>query len=421
MSLKLSKSTIAQYLLLYLLLLTQGAAAILNNQQLWNLGLLGFAAIILLTNSYKIRSDFFLVMGGIVGGIIFTRFLNGGVGLDVLIQYCARVAGAYAFVLIDRRRCAERFIKTVAFFSVTSIVFFTLLNIVKTLLPIVLFQRGFTPNGVQFDYNFFFAYNHFGTSDIVIRNTSIYTEPALFAMVLIFAMYMCLYVPDVLNLSQKKISRYHLIFVITMITTMSTTGYAVSIVMYLLYIVQKSDKKMRKRIIIASICVLILAVLEAVVRKEDSIVLTKFIYKLFSEGDTGKMAFDLSAGTGRYRISAIATAWSVFLGNPLGSGYDKLMDTLISTSLYGSASSGGGLMREIAAFGLITSSALFYYLIKGAKKLSGNAACTCVFITCYVICTLSSSSMFYAVPILVASMGMGGLRSEEKSRNEFIS
>lgn len=402
---RIQKKAILQYYLLYLLFLSQGAAMQLNNQLFWDLLMFVSAGIILLLHFRQINSVLFITIGVMLFGILLTRFTSGGLGIEVIIRYVGRIISAYLVFFIDRDRCILRFVKMIKFFSYLSLVHFILFNLSKNLIPIVLNMRGYTQGGVIFDYSFFYAYNNDGVNDTFIRNTSIFTEPALYAMVLVFTLYICLYKNDLLYFTQKERNYSISLFLITLVTTFSTTGFVAAIVLFIIYWFNKSDYLMRKKITKLLCLCIIVAGAEIIINGNDSLVLNLFIYKLFSGSLDSGLIFDLNAGTGRYRVSAISTAWYAFLNTPLGLGYDRLQSLIVSTSLFGEASAGGGLVREIAVFGAITSIGYFAYLLIGVKKSICYKSELVAFILIYIICTMSSSTMFYAVPILVASAG----------------
>lgn len=402
---RIQKKAILQYYLLYLLFLSQGAAMQLNNQLLWDFLIIVSATVVLIPYLRQISSVLVITIGVILFGILLTRFTSGGVGIEVVVRYIGRVICAYSVFFIDRNKCLSRFVKMIKLFAYLSLAHFLLFNFSKNLIPIVLNMRGYTQGGVLFDYSLFYAYNNAGVNDTFIRNTSIFTEPALYAMVLVFTLYICLYKDNLLNFTQKERNHSILLLLITLITTFSTTGYVAAIVLFFAYWFNKSDYAMRKKITkLLCICV-IAAGAEIIINGNDSLILNLFIYKLFTGSLESGLTFDLNAGSGRYRISAISVAWLGFLNTPLGLGYDRLQSIIISNSLFGEASAGGGLVREIAVFGIITSCSFFSYLLIGVKKSSRYKSELIAFVLIYIICTMSSSTMFYAVPILVASAG----------------
>lgn len=402
---RIQKKAILQYYLLYLLFLSQGAAMQLNSQSLWDLLMFASAAIILLRHFRQISSTLIITIGVMLVGVFFTRFTNGGIGIEVIIRYIGRIISAYAVFFIDKNRCLSRFVKMVKFFAYLSLAHFILFNESKGLIPIVLNMRGYTQGGVTFDYSLFYAYNNAGVNDEFIRNTSVFTEPALYAMVLVFTLYICLYKSNLLFCTTKERNYSISLLLITLITTFSTTGFVAALVLFIIYWFNKSDHSMRKRITkILCLCIIV-AGIEIIINGNDSLILNLFVYKLFTGSLDSGLTFDLNAGTGRYRVSAITTSWSAFLNNPFGLGYEKLQNLIIGSSLFGEASAGGGLVRELAVFGAITSFGFFVYLLLGVKKSISNKFELIAFILIYIICTMSSSTMFYAIPILVASAG----------------
>ena len=138
---KLNLKTIIQYFLLYLIFISHGAALTLNNSFEWGLVLFIVGLMVVMRYCYQLRYAVFFLVGAIVAGIILTRFINGGVGIGVIIKYVGLILCACAAVLINRKSCATRFVKLIVFFSLFSFPYFVIFNIKIFLWQILIFNQ----------------------------------------------------------------------------------------------------------------------------------------------------------------------------------------------------------------------------------------------------------------------------------------
>lgn len=223
----------------------------------------------------------------------------------------------------------EIFYKIVIFLAIFSLITF----IISFLAPSII--RLFPYIGNRYTaqmYDSFFSVNLLNTS--YFRNYGLAWEPGAFAILLLFAMYINLFV-----MRKDKIFDF-LILTIAIITTFSTMGYITMLGLFFIVINRKDNiKKASKRFILFSIVLIML--LLVLVPYIDNIVFSK-LSGLFS--DSTKIAYTTST-----RIDAITYTFDEFIHHPLfGLGYVNFND-----------------LNRITLFGLATNTIMNWFCLLG--------------------------------------------------------
>lgn len=132
----LRKSTILQYTLLYLLLIMHGAVIwvleySLNYVALCSVGI--FALIIGLKYGLRIPHDqiFIAIIFGVLfvfSGLFAGESLTKGFNFRTLIQIYLNFLVCYAAIAVDEEKCLTRYIKLLAFFTMISLIGYTVCN-----------------------------------------------------------------------------------------------------------------------------------------------------------------------------------------------------------------------------------------------------------------------------------------------------
>ncbi|MDD9148846.1 hypothetical protein OYT88_09815 [Sporolactobacillus sp. CQH2019] len=166
--------------------------------------------ILLLMNLIFNKSDMTSSQTNLVTGIVLTL-----------------IAMAFIASYMDKAKFAAMYIRIIAVFSCISLPSFLIANINPSL-AFRFCQPGYDWT-VSFGYSMFYTWGRAGT--IYNRNSGPFWEPGAFLGFIMIAFFMLLYECDEKELKHRKL--YFVLFVITMLTTQSTTGYILMILIFL--------------------------------------------------------------------------------------------------------------------------------------------------------------------------------------------
>ena len=125
MEIRINKSAITQYLLIYLMFIIPGSclfAKYWTGTMKYFVLLIVYAALIAFKNKYQSRySICFLLL--LLFFTVFSRFLVGGVGLSAWCQFAVCILSTQIAICCDRENFLNRWIQTVEFFAAISIGF----------------------------------------------------------------------------------------------------------------------------------------------------------------------------------------------------------------------------------------------------------------------------------------------------------
>lgn len=396
MVLTINKRGIIQYVLLYMLIITNGALIYTLKPQWIDLFIFIISGLVVL--GFHRESDIRFGVCSVFffgAGIVLLRIYSGGVGLSVFFKYASRILGVLALLCIDKQKLATRFFRLVYLFSLISIVFFVFGIIMPDALQEVL--RYQSTNDVYKGILFYSAQLPISENT---RNIGIFTEPAIYAIVLLSALYLFFYKTDSIHISKRKKLRMGITILIALATTMSTTGYICFAIMIIFYIFRYKNeyKKIFMRILIALV---VLVFADFLIRGDSSFVMVGLINKITDVSGS----VDINATTGKYRTASIVTYLKIFFENPFGVGYDNSYNILVSTNEFGEAAAGGGLLQDLASLGIICFSSIMSYIIYLFNKNAQTRAEVFMLVVVYVILATAQSSMLYVAFCIVAAVG----------------
>ena len=412
----IKKSALIQYALIYLMMIYNGGVlyyAIQGEQPIYNqvisyaIILLGFIAIPF--NKKKYSNQYCLYISLILAiGIIVVRYMVGGVGLSVLVEYLSCIMMAFLAVCVDKNMFSTRMINVVYYFAGLSVVCYLIQLFSPDILKTVL-----TPFNSTFSYNDWSAAAYGGSAirlsytawgklfftmreGEMTRNLGIFTEPGNYQIVLNCALFLLLFLPQFYLFDRKQIRRRFIVITLTVLTTQSTSGYLILLSYCIAFFFVKKYENLtniRKTILGSLFFAAILLVLDYNIRGNESLLYTALIGKLFSDGNV-----DITASTGVWRLGTIGTSVLIMITHPLGAGFDDTFST-IQQQLAGAA--GGALMAFGAALGVIPFFATIIWHIRPVIKSSNLiTAAKIVFMILFFQSTMAQSKVFY--PFIVS-------------------
>ncbi|WP_419169412.1 hypothetical protein [Negativibacillus massiliensis] len=405
MKLRINITSLTQYLMLYFMLNTMSTGYLLTLGNNWPLIGLAASVFVLVWHGRGNHQSILIVVASTIVCIILTRYLVGGIGIFAIYVIVSRILLGYTSVIVDKKNCALRLIRLGSVLNVGSLIYYTIFSFNKSLLPVLLPFEGVAESGAVFLFNPVFTYNAQGINDTVLRNNGIYTEPTLMAIQLLSLIFLLIFLNKKICMTETERKKHLIIAVITLLTTLSTTGiiaFSIAIIIYVLM----GDKSVafKIRVVILIGIFFLIATVEWTLNGQNGIVYEFFLRKTTSINEAGQMVVDLSADTGIARISAIVAALSLIFKYPLGCGYTIYNDHVSKYSLMGVQSAGGGIVNEIAIFGIIPVSVALVYILKGVSKYIDKSAIP-IFIVIFFSTTMAESTMYYSIFFTIATIG----------------
>ena len=386
---KVNQRTISQYILLYILLVSNASAWYISTPNFVYVVLAIALFVPLLLKVNVINQKFIVFIAAFTFSVTLCRVVNnGGIGINYIIDFGAKALIANAAYLVDRENAPRRFINCISIFALISVIAFTISTIQPEILTNILGE--FSVENARYDYQNIYYGKLLYTYQNPERNCGIYTEPALYQMVLTSGLYILLYAPSVTRYNEKKIRNRILLLTTTIITTFSATAYISLVVLMLPVILIKTynETKVKKYASwIFSIIVLVL-IGEYIINAEDSIL---SVYLFEKTGDIGTSSGN-SLNSGDARIAVMIMSLYSIIRNPFGigaSGYATLANAWNYTN-----AAGNGLFYYLMVLGIFGWLSAILYIMVPMFKHKRNVLSFVVFVGIYIIATVSQSYIF---------------------------
>ena len=384
--LKLNKTTVIHYILIYLFIVFHGATIYVVNK-----GNLQFIieslCVFLWIKYYRIRKDGIIILLFILFYLTLTvSFAAGsGTGLTFFRSVADEILITYTVIFYDRENFMKRFFNLLSVFACFSLIFYV--NMITY--PSILFDLFTKRVGLG-------NYIHYGgiiysinvvNGNVDFRNSGIFTEPGIYAVILISAVYALLFLDGYHNIGIKLRYTYLLIFIVTLLTTLSTIAYMVLGIVIIGYIVNSDRfgqfiKEKRKLVSLCLIFISFLAV-DFYTHEDDSILNTY----VFSKADSNALLTKESSGNAR--LVTIETCLSTITKYPFGAGGNYITDALPNYAV------AAQFLVYTAGMGLINAGILYLYFLIPAFKNRPSLIAFIVYILIYIMLSLAQSQVWY--------------------------
>ena len=264
------------------------------------------------------------------------------------------------------------------------------------------------PDTNERGYNFLYLYKYFYTiSDRAFylgltRNSGCSWEPGRFSMMLIFAIYV-----NCLRYGKITLNKNFIILSIALLTTFSTTGYVLFLVLWLIFSVRKISLTKVMFIIVLFIPVsyyiyninFVSSKFEEQIETSNDLN-TYIRYQSYRDDDEDFLALE--------RIPSIGIEYQNWLKDPIV-GYGHWGNSWFHEEVTASAKTCGGLMQVISTYGIILG--IFFYVClfvssRNISKLFGGRSRS---FGLFVITLLASVSYPVFGVIFLTSMWFAGL------------
>ena len=226
-----------------------------------------FIIILLFLNTHlKVKNLLVVVLMCML--LMLTCFVNGE-ELRNYVYRCAILIAAFLLVEYNKSLFWEYYSKIMTFLCSWSIVTF----VVNIIIPSIINIFPLIQNILGREYKTtFFSIISVETKYIVSRNQGIFREPGVFAVFLVIAM-----INELKCGSNINVKRF-IIYMITMLTTMSTAGYIIlTAICFYIISVRKEFKYIRTIIMIMSVVIICLVGFTDILQS-DNIMWSKFQY-----------------------------------------------------------------------------------------------------------------------------------------------
>ncbi|WP_147356303.1 MULTISPECIES: hypothetical protein [Clostridia] len=340
--------------------------------------------------------------------VIFIRLTQGGIGLETFADYAIPILAIIFAIKEDQRMFLTRLVKVCMFLAVASLMGYMIGIVAPSLFRnfFLSFKTGWGvstwTSAVDYATRYYTGYGVFLFSwidrmGLPNRNIGFYTEPGVYQIVLNTVLFILLFLRKHLELSDKKVRKYVILTIITLISCQSTSGLLGILVIIICSVLtnQKETEKQRYRMIILLLIGIALLIADYNIRIEDSILSKVVLKKLFSDN----MDFSLSASSsGAARIGTIFVCLQAMFQHPFGMGTTALSTLLTSVSTDYVA---GALLSFGASLGVIPLAITLLWVFAPFKKSGLPKWAVIAYIFMYFNVTLSQSSAFYPMLIVI--------------------
>lgn len=400
MNIKLTKTSIVHYFMIYMMILVGGSclfSVFISETTKFIIFIL--YVIYGLFNMRLLRIYGLAYMSINLLWVFILRSTIGGIGINSWVSYSTIILSVQYAILYDKKNFLNRFVKIVYLLSLISLFFWALFSIFPSLVNFFPGIRYYVQTLGMGEW----AKDYYGKGLLIYsylevhpyRNCGIFTEPGVYQITLNSVLFIILFWKNKLFFSNlKQYKRYVFVIIFTIISCQSTSGYiALIFILFFYYIfyhdTQKYSYNIKKFIFLLSSFAVIFLLFDFFINNNNSIIYSQFIQKLFPNG-----SFDLSQGTGKYRLGMIEYSISLIIKNPFGVGYDVFNAGLNRGDVAAS------LFVFAAVYGIIpwviTLGFIFYPIIKYEKKYI-----LLLYIIIFLNTTLAQTNLIYTSQLLI--------------------
>lgn len=374
------------YILIYFFIIFHGAT-------IYELGknylqpLIELVCILLCIRKKSIRKNSVMILLSILCflTLLVSYTVGSGTGLTYFRAIADEIIITYVVVFYDKKNFFKRFLKTLSLLAIISLIFFSISLIDSNLLFNLFDKRPGERNFVF--YGIIFYSMHTVLNYVEFRNCGIFTEPGIYAVLLISAIYALMFLGKYIDISSKQRYRYFFIFIITILTTLSTIAYIVMGVVIIGYMfrLKKTRQFVKDRRVLVLLCLIFLVTLyiNYTIQGDKSIISTYVLNKV----DTKTLLAEETSGNAR--LVTIVTSLSIIAKYPLGAGGNFVVASLPQYAV------AAQFLTYIAAMGLVNSTILYLYFLRPSIIKRASITAFITYIIMYIMLSLAQSQVWY--------------------------
>lgn len=397
------REALAHYALLYLMI-ALGDSFLYDRVLIRLCPIIAVVSLLLVISSRKTQYVFpvsILALGTLT--MLFIRSTTDAMGPTELLTWMAMVCVTIVAVGFNTSKFLERLILLVAVLASFSVVIFLVSLVIPGIWghisPIsfpLSFGEGYWLDSTMFvPTSYYQAHGMFLYVDRgfdIERNVGIFREPAVYQVLLNSMIFVLLYMCPKALLSKRKL--LIILYVATILTTQSATGYLLTCILLFLYALESSSRKRRIPPVLLVIFGLgMSALLIALLFGNSSWIADTIVGRFFSdEGFT----IDTS---GNARVGAATISMELMATHPLGCGYDVYLAALDTESTGYLAAC---LFRLFSVYGIpfgVAVVAWVFYPIFFKSNLPPLAKVS--FVVMYFLATFFEDEIFYTTLIFI--------------------
>jgi hypothetical protein len=350
------------YFLLGIVVALTGFEILFRSSIYIQIGIMAFIAYYFFREKNKFNIDFFLIVFLFAVPIVFqaTKFNLYTLGLKYLLSSVIQLLICYMVLEIIKNRFHITFVNFIYFLALFSLVFYPTLFIpsleefIKSTFGSILkpIGTGDLPESFRSKTLIFFTYHHTWGQDISLgfpRNCGAFWEPGMFVVFLNLALLMNLYLNNSPTFSKKNI-----VFIVAIITTLSTTGFIVLFLIILSkFIFQKDITKI----------ILSLPIMLAIVYLGFT-----YVWALDFMSEKVKSNIETSGESTKSRFGAVLYHINVLKEFPLAGVVLKEEDKEMKISRTERSSSPNGLSLIFLIYGIPVGVIYFFLFYNGISR-----------------------------------------------------
>lgn len=365
LKIRINNIALIQYILIYILIqYIGGRLSVALGSDIFYGGTILLCTVLILLMPFRIHINkryFWFLLTSAMSMFITFFITKGSLQIGTILSILSRFLIVYAAIKIDNENFINRFLKLTYFMAIISLCEFALVQLVGIPTAHIIFSKLYEiksrESWIGNSYGLFFICYNFMTPT---RNAYMFGEPGEFQSLLITALFFLTFWNDRIKIEKR--TWYYVIFLITMLTVQSTTGFLNLIVLIIsALIINESQMSPAIRNLLVVGC-LILAVYLCFFYTSDSFLYTSFFGKVTD--DTGSLDFNVS--TGAARLGPINRLISTFKEMPEKMIFGVGFEGLKATPLKGYST--GGVINMIAMLGIITSGIIYGKLISSSAR-----------------------------------------------------
>lgn len=342
------KTAFIQYLYIYVMMSSAGMALpsyMGNDNFIILILLMGVFYVFFKPSARRLQNSYLTFVGAFFMSMLLI-VTSSTLSIGTTFSITSILLIVYASFKIDAQHYIQRLIKLIYYIAFVSIIIFAITKTLGFGVSAVLYPFLYP----SFSHDEIYSYGGFIYRFVFLhseRNCGPFGEPGQYQCVLSVALYFVLFRSYLFI--EKERFRYLLVFFVTLLTTLSTSGYiamAVIIVCFLLQSKNKVDKRTKYLFWVIFTCSIFFF---SYTDLGQDFMNTALYDKIYEEGQV-----DLSNKSGRARTESISGVLMTIENNPStlwGVGYDRLNDM----GLEGCA----GLLHLLLVIGVVPYSILF--------------------------------------------------------------
>lgn len=342
--------------------------------------------------------------------ILITFLINEDNNLSTYIAIILQVVSVCLCVLsLNFDNFIKIFTKIMVFLAVFSLIFYSV-QYINPYFPYIFpqYQGNYQIYSNAFVYNYM-LFNDYGNYFLMNRNTGIFWEPGCYQVFLNVALffYISIIEKQSVYLSPKNIIVVF-IFIITVISTKSTTGYfCLAIILlpnikFILYSINKNINNRRKTLRIFFVIVFISIISFMAIYKFDvGNIFTNTISKISNDSYMNGNGLIERLSLNKFKYLFTENKIHIF-----GISYDTLYNNYTESNIWNS------ILEDTICLGYIFSGILFFGYIKFSKYLNKNV----ILLLLVLIIGFSTESLFRSpVFLFMTFSGIAGNNAYKKS------